>query len=78
MPRARPQSDYDIDQLGERALRETKEERDLHQRLKDIEYELNHISEKYQPEVSLLSTIAQHVNMPYFTQLIILFCNSKT
>ena len=31
----------DIDRLGEQALRETKEERDLHQRLKEIEEQLD-------------------------------------
>ena len=49
--RPRPTSTYDIDELGERALRETKEERDLYQRLHDIEHELNHISDRYQPQV---------------------------
>ena len=56
--RPRPTSTYDIDELGERALRETKEERDLYQRLHDIEHELNHISDRYQPQVGAALPIA--------------------
>ena len=44
--------DLDLEQLGEQALRDTKEQRDLHQRLHNIEHELSTMTHAVQMEVT--------------------------
>lgn len=44
--------DTDLDQLGEQALRDTKEERDINQRLKEIELDLDQLTHAVDAEVS--------------------------
>ena len=43
---------YNVEDLGEQALKDTKEHRDLQVRLKDIEDQLNHLTSTVELEVS--------------------------
>ena len=47
------ETEEDLDQLGEKALKETKEQRDMKQRLNEIELELNNLSTAVELEVWL-------------------------